>query len=504
MGRSAEELAGEIRAAADSLPATAQQREAAAAVALHGELVRRRAEASTCGSDACVLELLDEADRTPWEELAADVDASLAALDLGLPNEAQFLLRLFFRMLRAIRAYPDPEALVKLAWSVPVIVARMDPLALSVSARRGRLPEVYEAGPYQREHALGYGVVEALSDALGGALRGGRSLSREDRGALRGAALALAAKRGLLSQLLDVASELLRGPEAGAGAGEAKGERGPEDGAGDGDDDGGAAAPLLAAPALRELAAADPGGAAGAGAGAGAAGAAGAEAAAAAELAERLRAAADRGARRGAGGAAAPPGGLEPGWLAALGDGGGLGGPGLVPELERVELRECASLGGRGVALTVDGECLAWGGDGGPGDAPGDDRRRGDAPGGGDAPPPAPAAPLGGRRCARVACGLGHVLALAADDGSVLAWGDGGNGRLGRGDAADDIAVDDERQEVRDGAHAVAEVDLPLQRRAELARRRRPQRLDTAEGAERAREASHCCHTVDFFCHSAF
>ena len=60
--------------------------------------------------------------------------------------------------------------------------------------------------------------------------------------------------------------------------------------------------------------------------------------------------------------------------------------------------------------------------------------RWGGADGGGDGWPRACPA-LAGRRATAVACGLGHCLAIL--DGRVFAWGCGGQGRLGTGDATD-------------------------------------------------------------------
>ena len=104
MKRELEVLGGAVSDAAAVLPVTQQQREAVVAVSLHAKLQRCRVASIVRSSDACVLDLLSEADRMPWEALVSEVDGRLAALDLELSNEAQFLLRLFFRMVHAVRA----------------------------------------------------------------------------------------------------------------------------------------------------------------------------------------------------------------------------------------------------------------------------------------------------------------------------------------------------------------------------------------------------------------
>ena len=99
---------------------------------------------------------------------------------------------------------------MRLVWSVPAIIDPMPPLALSVSARAAKRHEISDVGPYQREYALGYGVVEVVSETLEELVRTQRgTLAKNERAAVYAAAIGVAVKRGLLSQLLEVVVQLL-------------------------------------------------------------------------------------------------------------------------------------------------------------------------------------------------------------------------------------------------------------------------------------------------------
>ena len=131
-------LGAQVSEAAESLPLTHQHREALVAARLHMRLRQCRYEAVSQASDACALELLSEADRLPWEALVGDVDDDLRIMELALPNDVQFLLRLFFRMVHAVRRSREKGALMAIVWSLPSIIGPMPPMALSVSSRSAR------------------------------------------------------------------------------------------------------------------------------------------------------------------------------------------------------------------------------------------------------------------------------------------------------------------------------------------------------------------------------
>lgn len=102
--------------------------------------------------------------------------------------------------------------------------------------------------------------------------------------------------------------------------------------------------------------------------------------------------------------------------------------PQYVESTKSLIMTKICSLSTHSVAITQDGELLTWGN--------GDKHRLGHGDVGKEYSPKLVSAVREKGKVSDVACGLGHTLALI-ENGQVLSWGNGANGRLGTGDMAD-------------------------------------------------------------------
>lgn len=422
-------LSKDVSSAVETYLSSRRPAELAIATALHRELrdSRRRRTPAVCNS--AILERLNLTQATNLVAYSSN-DVTHTVNDTShpcLPANIRFLLNAFMRLLRTVRAQHCTAALLRLVHAIPSVVSNMPPQALALS------------GVQQIDGCDS--VVDAVFEAINELIQEHECLSTDDRAAVYTAAVIIAVKRAHLPDLLHVAHQLL--------AVDTTFDRPVCEGKDTTDDSGvvgrndlrldiaASLREVTGAPSVRNsgdldttIETADIAGG----------------------IFEWIRPDENDTARRPLARRMSPIA-LEPGWLMTFGraDHGKLCHgqivdsrplPTFVKALQSIELADLDSFSTHCLAVTKDGDLIAWGmsdsvdqqGDDTNAHVSGSDEGLLDiALGSRFSVWPRLVTSFAGLMTTRVACGLGHVLVQLAC-GHVYSWGNGANGRLGHGD----------------------------------------------------------------------